>query len=93
MIDVYGAVAGFAVFVAILALAGLLSERKLHLAYAEMAHRSDARIAELEDRLQSGSLSEFRAHRPVAMQANTAEPTVDYLYDDTGLVQLEAPVE
>jgi hypothetical protein len=46
----------------------------------------DERIAELEDRLQSQTLAEFRAYRPVAMPTPSDEPEYDYLSDPTGMV-------
>jgi hypothetical protein len=45
------------------------------------------RIAELEDRFQAGSLSEFRAHRPVAMPDPGPEAEREqWASDATGLV-------
>jgi hypothetical protein len=54
--------------------------------YDDLLGRREERVSELEDRLQAANLSEFRAHRPVAMHTPDAEVDYDYFTDPTGLV-------
>lgn len=51
-----------------------------------------ARIEVLEDRLMTSSLSEFRAHRPVAMHTPDPEEAYAYFSDSTGLISERVPL-
>ena len=53
--------------------------------------RARERIAELEDRLQASSLSEFRAHRPVAMPVVDSEGREEYGADPFGVAVDKLP--
>lgn len=53
--------------------------------------RAHERVAELEDRLDARSLSEFRAWHDVAMPVLEEEPRGNYISDPTGLFTIPVP--